>query len=86
MQTISLRSELVSTNSPLSTKVITENLKMSTEKISMSFELYSHLQMSTLDLYQGKFDPLATWEKMLTPINKKATGNANRLSNQSKIK
>jgi len=83
LQTISLRTELISTNSPLSTRVITENLIMSTEKISASFEICSQLHVSTLDLYQGRFDPLTTWEKILNPINKKAIDNAQRLSKKT---
>lgn len=84
LQTISLRAELISTNSPLSTRVMEENLRMSTEKISASFEIYSQLHLSTLDMYAGRFNPLTTWEKMLKPINKKAVTNAQRLSKKTK--
>ena len=84
LQTISLRTELLSSNSPLSHKVITENVKMSTEKVAATFEIYTQLQASTYDLYQGKFNPLTAWENVLEPINKKAIGNARRLSRQVK--
>ncbi len=84
LQTISLRTELMSTHSPLSTKVIRENMMMSTEKISASFEIYSQLHRSTFELYHGKFDPLNTWVQVLVPIREKAANNAQRLSRQSR--
>ena len=84
MQTICLRSEMMSTHSPFSPRVINENIKMSTEKIAASFEVYSQLQASTYDIYHGKYDPLSAWENLLMPINKKAVKNAQRLSRQAK--
>lgn len=84
LQTISLRTELMSTHPPLSKVIIRENLKMSTEKISATFELYAQLQASAFDLYHGKFDAVIACEEMLKPISQKATANARRLSRQVK--
>ena len=83
MQTITLRTEMMSTHSPLSARVMNENVIMGTEKISASLEIYSQLQSSAHALYYGKFDPLIAWENMLRPINKKAIKNARRLSRQA---
>ena len=84
LQTISLRTELLSNNSPVSSKVMTENLKMSTEKVAASLEVYAQLQACAYDMYLGKYNPLTTWENILKPVNKKAINNAKRLSRLSK--
>ena len=84
LQTIRLRSELVTRHPPMSNKVMTESVRMSTEKLAASLQVSTQLQAGAYDLYQGKFNPLKTWENILKPINKTASGNARRLSRQVK--
>ena len=83
LQTISLRAQMMSNQSPLSSRVIKENLEMSTEKISASLEIYSQLQASTYAMYRGTFNPVTAFENILKPINSKAVKNAQRLSRQA---
>ena len=84
LQMIALRAEMMATHSPLSVRLISENIIMGTEKISASLEVYSQIQSAADDFCYGRFDPLTAWENMLRPINKKAMNNARRLYRQTR--
>ena len=79
--TISSRTKLMGTQSPLNPKMIRENRRMVTEKLVASFEVGLELQIAWMSSFFGDHTPW--WKssrRILEPLHSRTTRNAKRLS------
>lgn len=81
LSTIGLRVSMLATHAPLNPKMILENRRMVTEKLSALWDTGLEVQRAWLDILSGTHTPWwTTGLRILEPLHKRAVENSKRLS------